>query len=289
MKKRMLLLGLITLSLCLNAQDFEQYTRTASELMSRGEFNDALNNYQKAISLIDDSTSQSVVYAYAAMCAKEVGNASLAKAYFLESIDRGIEEPQVFDALGEIARREKDYSTQVLAYQVGLERVPSEREKYLLKLCTVYRKQKNAEKLLLCANSVLEIDGQNLKALEYKGTALQYQKKMTDAEAIFKTIYSIDPENINANIFLGNYYYQVGKSELNAARKEYDKISNPSRVQWHEHNEASKVLMARYYEPATLHLGNVYAKRPSKNIGNMLFVMYSKMGENEKAEYYKTQ
>lgn len=289
MKKRMLLLGLITLSLCLNAQDFEQYTRTASELMSRGEFNDALNNYQKAISLIDDSTSQSVVYAYAAMCAKEVGNASLAKAYFLESIDRGIEEPQVFDALGEIARREKDYSTQVLAYQVGLERVPSEREKYLLKLCIVYRKQKNAEKLLLCANSVLEIDGQNLKALEYKGTALQYQKKMTDAEAIFKTIYSIDPENINANIFLGNYYYQVGKSELNAARKEYDKISNPSRVQWHEHNEASKVLMARYYEPATLHLGNVYAKRPSKNIGNMLFVMYSKMGENEKAEYYKTQ
>lgn len=278
---------LLALSSGVCAQSIEELEKLGTEKMNGGNYSEALNYYQQAIALVKDEQSHSVAYAYAAMCAQELGDNALAKTYYIESVNRGIEEAIVFDALGNLARKEKDYDTQLLAYKAGLERSPADQQKYLLKLCSVYKKQKNAEELLASAVLALENNPTDLKALEYKGTALQYQKKMGEAQVVFKELYTLDSESINANIFLGNYNYQVGKSKLNSARKKYDAIPNPTRVQWHENNEKSKVIMAKYYGPAIAYLEYVYSKNPSKSIKNMLFVMHTKMGEKEKAALYQ--
>lgn len=287
MKTLVSLIAVLLTITTINAQSVEELQRKAGENMSQGNYADAISDYEHAISLITDSTSHSITYAYAAICAMEMGNNTTAKDYFIESIKRGIEDPQVFDHLGDICRKEKDYENQIMAYKTGLERSPVDSEKYHLKLCTIYKKQKDAENLYANAEAVLANTPENLKALEYKGTALQYQKKMSDAEATFKTLYSLDNENINANIFLGNYNYQVGKSKLASSRKKYDKIVKPTRVQWHDHNEASKVTMEKYYRPAIMHLEFVNNKKANSNIKKMLFAMYTKLGETEKAEAYK--
>lgn len=288
MKRIGILLSLLMLTVWgVCAQNIKDFETVAAEQMSQGNFTEALSSFQQAIDLVDDSTSNAVIYAYAGVCANELGETAIAKTYFIESINRGIEEPQVFDALAEISKREKDYDMQIYAYNAGVERSPADKQKYLLKLCSVYKKKKNADELMRCASAVLSEDKQNLKALEYKGTALQYQKKMTEAEGVFQVLYDLDSENINANIFLGNYNYQVGKSKLASSRKKYEKIENPTRVQWHEHNEDSKALMAEYYSPAIKYLEYVNSKKSNKSIKNMLFVMYTKMGEKEKAATYQ--
>lgn len=270
-----------------NAQTFEEFEKLASDKMSNANFSEALDYYKQAIAIVPDEVSHPMTYAYAGMCAQELGDLTSAKTFFLESVNRGIEEPRVFDSLGEIARKEKDYDTQLIAYNAGLERSPADKEKYLVKLCTVYKKQKNADALYETALKALEVNPENLKAIEYKGTALQYQKKMTDAEATFTELYNLDKENVNANVFLGNYNYQVGKNKLASARKKYEAIPKPTRVQWHDNNENSKALMEKYYRPAIMHLEYVYTKNPNKSIKNMLFVMYTKLGETEKATIYQ--
>ncbi len=278
------LLFLITL---LSAQSIEELEQSAGEKMSNADYVGALTDFKKAIELISEEGSHSTTYAYAGMCAKELGENALAKEYFTESVKRGIEEPMIFDELAAIAKKEKDYATQIMAYQAGVERSPADLQKYQLKLCSVYKKQKDGAQLLSAAEAILAYDAQNTKALEYKGTALQYQKNMKEAYAVFQELYAADPENINANIFLGNYSYQVGKSKLAAARKKYDAIPNPTRVQWHENNEKSMAIMEKYYRPAIGYMEYVYSEKPSSSVKKMLFTMYTKLGEKEKATLYK--
>ena len=273
----------------LGAQSFEELEKLGGEKMANGHYSQALDFYQQAIALISDKNAHATTYAYAGMCALELGDNSSAKGLFIAAIKRGIEESQVFDNLGSICRKEKDYETQIMAYKAGVERLPSECQRYQLKLCYIYKKQKADEQLLAASEEVLLKDAQNWKALEYKGTALQYQKKMGDAEKAFSTLYNLDPKNINANIFLGNYYYQVGRNKLSTSRKKYEKIPKPTRVQWHEENEKSKATMEKYYRPASKHLQFVNDKKPNSSMKKMLFTMYTKLGESEKAALYKAE
>lgn len=280
-------LFLLVLLPILSAQSVEDLKRLGSEKMASGLYTEALDYFKQAIILIDDEPLHSTIYGYAGVCAKELNDISSAKAYFICSIERGIAEPQIFDLLGDISRREKDYATQIMAYNIGVERSPGDKQKYQLKLCSVFKKQKDTEQLLSMSETILSYKPQCLKALEYKGTALQYQKKMKEAEIVFKQLYTLDNKNLNANIFLGNYNYQVGRSKLVSSRKKYDKIPKPTRVQWHEQNEKSKAIMEKHYRSGIMHLEHVYAHKPQSSIKKMLYTMHSKMGEKEKAALYK--
>lgn len=257
--------------------------------MNNGEYTQALGFYNQAIELINDSTSHSTTFAYAGVCAQEAGDNNMAKQYFIQAIERGLVETMIFDALGNIAKQEKDVDTQIMAYKTGAERSPADKERYLLKLCYIYKKQKDSDNLLACAIEILNNNSSHLKAMEYKGTALQYKKDMAGAKTTFEEIYDIDSTNINANIFLGNYHYQVGKQKLESSRKKYDKIANPTRVEWHNHNEKSKETMSTYYRPAIKHLEYVYVRKPNSSIKKMLFAMHTKLGENKKAAEYKPE
>lgn len=271
------------------SQGADDLETKAKEHMANGDYAAALDHYKQAIALIGDEPEHSTTFAYAGICAQNVNDLALAKSYYIASVERGIEDPMVFDALGTICKNEKDYDNQIMAYQAGADRLPEDRQKYLVKICGIYRKQKDAEKLLATAEIILADDPINEKGLEYKGTALQYQKRMSDAEDVFKDLYALSPDNINANIFLGNYYYQVGKGQLAKARKNYDAIAKPDRVQWHNHNEESKLTMEKYYRPAISHLETVYALKPSESLKKMLFVMYTKLGETDSAALYAAE
>ena len=286
MKRLGLVIAILSCLLGLNAQSIKEYQTKASEHMSNGEFSEALAQYQQAIALVPDDTSNCMVYAYAGICAQQLDDKVQAKALFIESVNRGVEEPRVFDSLGDIARKEKDYDTQLLAYKAGVERSSIDKQKYLLKLCSVYKKQKDGDALLSTSALALENDANDLKALEYKGTGLQYQKKMSDAVKVFEEINTLDKENLNANIFLGNYNYQVGKNKLASARKKYDAIAKPTRVEWHDNNVNNNAIMAKYYSPAIEYLVFADNAKPNKSFKKMLFVMYTKMGEKEKAAPY---
>lgn len=289
MNRTLLTIIAILVHALITGQTVEDKARLAAKEMSNDNYTEALELFKEALDLVPDETSHAITFAYAGMCAQEAGELEIAKSYFIQAINRGMVETMVYDALAKIAKEEKDYETQIMAYKSGAESLPEEKEKYLIKLCGVYKKQKDAKNLLLTANTILQSDKENLKALEYKGTGQQYNKEMSAAKKTFEELYSLDSSSINANIFLGNYYYQVGKKKLDASRKEYDKIVKTTRVQWHEENERNKATMTTYFRPSIKHLEYVHNQKPNSNIKKMLFVMYTKLGENEKASPYKAE
>lgn len=289
MNRALLTIIAILVHALITGQTVEDKARLAAKEMNSGNYKEAIELFQQAIDLIPDETSHAITFAYAGMCAQEAGELDIAKSYFIEAINRGMVETMVYDALANIAKEEKDYATQIMAYKAGVEHSPADKEKYLIKLCGVYKKKKDAENLIITANAILETDKTHLKALEYKGTGQQYNKDMPTAKLTFEELYSLDSSSINANIFLGNYYYQVGKKTLDASRKEYDKIVKPTRVQWHEENEKNRATMATYFRPSIKHLEYVYSQKKNSNIEKMLFAMYTKLGENEKAAPYKAE
>lgn len=268
------------------ATDIDELEKVAAGHMSEGNFTEAMEAYKQCIALITDDTTHSTTYGYAAICAQQLGDNVTAKAYLIESINRGVEEPMIYDALATIAKTDNDIENQLLAYNAGAECAGIDNVKYLLKLGGVYKKQKDADNLMIVADKALAIEATNPKALEYKGTAYQYQKNMSEANKVFTSLYDLDNENVNANIFLGNYNYQVGISKLNSARKKYEKIAKPSRMEWHDHNVANTAIMTKHFDPAIQKLEFVYATKPMSSIKKMLFTMYTKKGAAEKAKLY---
>lgn len=285
--KNLLSLTFLMFVLTMQAQTFDEYNKAADAAFSEGNMALALENYSKAVELITEAEGHSRTYAYAGICAKEMGQTEQAKAYMLASVERGIEEPMIFNMLGEIAKKEKDYDTQILAYKAGVERSPVDHIKYQLKLCPVYKKKKDYDSMLACATDVLSLDPTNTKGLSYKGSALQGKKDMTGAAAAYTELYAVDSSNINANLFLGNYNYQVGKNKLASARKKYDKIAKPTRVQWSEHNKYNTSILNSYYADAIPYLKYVYDTNGNENIKTILSNIHTKMGNPEEAKKYQ--
>lgn len=285
--KQFLIISCLLSFFVAKAQSLEEYTKAAETAFAASDMSLALDNYTKAISFVTEEVGHSRLYAYAGICANNLGQQELAKTHFLSSIHQGIEEPMIFDMLGSIAKSEKDFATQILAYSTAVERVPYETTKYQLKLCAVYKKQKDYDSLLASATSVLAIDAKHAKALEYKGSALKGKKDMAGAKKAFEELYALDNTSINANIFLGNYSYQVGKSKLASARKKYDKLVNPDRVQWSDHNKKTQAIMDQYYVTALPYLEYVYGENGNKSVKTILFNINTKLGKTEEAAKYQ--
>ena len=120
MKRIFSILLLFALLTNVFSQSVEDLEKLGGDKMANGLYSEALDYYKQAITLIGDETSHSTTYAYAGMCASEMGDVATAKAYFINSIERGIEEPRIFDMLGELGRKEKDYATHnFLQWYVG--------------------------------------------------------------------------------------------------------------------------------------------------------------------------
>ena len=70
----------------LNAQTLEENMNAAEAAFSEGNMTLALEHYNKAIPQIAEPTGYSTMFAYAGICAKELGKVDQAKKYFIASV-----------------------------------------------------------------------------------------------------------------------------------------------------------------------------------------------------------
>lgn len=269
------------------AQTYEDLSKSISANFSNANYAETLELCKQGMILPFEDKQKAEMYKYAGLCAYELDDQVAAKDFYLEAVKLGIDEPLVFDALAQLAKRQNDNESLIIVCNAVINSPGLDHQAYRLKLCSVYKKQKDGEKLLKVAEEVFQNDSSNLKALEYQGVAYKYLKDMKNAFNSYNRLYELDSENINANLFLGNYYYQVCKSKLKKSRKKYDAIEKPTRVQWHENNELTDRIENEYYPSAIKHFEIVYMQKPMSNVKKMLFTMHSKLGDEEKALIYK--
>jgi tetratricopeptide (TPR) repeat protein len=273
----------------LNGQSLEEFQKEGEKLMNEGQNEQALESFKKAIALDQTTDGNSILYSYAGLCAKYTNNDSQAKEYFQTAIKRGFQEPVIFTMLGDICRNQNDVNCQVETYRKAIELFPKDQLEFGRKLAAVYNSSKNYEMLEPLAVELLKVEPNDERLLQYHGVALQRQKKIDDAKVVFEKLLEINANNLTANTFLGNYYYQIGRSQLEREVKKYEAIQNPDRVQWSNYQKKSKLIVDEYYTKAVIHLEKANQEREDENLKKMLNAAYLKLGEKEKAEKYKVE
>lgn len=287
MKNILFSLILLTLTSLAYAQDIESHRKAAEELMNNGSPKEALAEFQKAIDLVTEPTGNGIVFSYAGICAQQMGDDASAVNFFNQAIDRGFEDEKVFDWLGNIYKKQKNYEGQIAVYSKAAEMFPAASLKYNKSLCNAYYYSKKYDKVEALAPSIIEKDAKDTKVLGQYAGAMQRLKKTKEAKAQFEKLVELDSENLNANIFLGNYYFQYGKALEAREDAAYKKIKKPTRVQWAESNKKIEKIRGEYYGKTILHLKKVYDKKPDESTKKMLFAVYTKLGDAENAEKFK--
>ena len=287
MKKQIVFLSFVFCTSFLHAQDMSTHQTKGEVLMNNGDMAGALTEFNEAIKFDTTQTGNGLLYSYAGICAQQTGDNDLAKNLFQNAINRGFADEKVFEFLSVICINDKDYQCQEESYLKAIELFPDLELKYKSKLCNTYYYSKDYEKLLPLAEEVLSKEPSDTKLRQFYAIALQRMKKNTEALAAFEKLLEYEPDNLNANIFLGNYYYQVGKGQIDKATKEYEKIQNPSRMEWTANNKKTDAIVEKYYTKAIPYLEKAYSQNPDENLKKMLFAIYSKKNDKVNAEKYK--
>lgn len=278
---------LLFFSATLMAQEMDSLKKVGVNKMNGGDFAGAIEVFQNAIKLDTSVTGNSLIYSYVGIAAKEIENMALAKEMLTKSIERGIEETIVFDMLANICKSDKDYACQEMVYTKGMERFPDQKSSYARSLAYTYYNTKNYAKLVPACKAALLADSKDEKMLQFIAVGFQRLNKTDSAKVYNERLLAVNDKDLNGNVFMGNYLYQLGKDKLDAAKNTYEKIKTPDRVQYSAFQKNMDAIMLEYYAPAATYLEKAYTLKKMDGIKTMLYAIYIKMGNKEKAELYK--
>ena len=81
--------------------------------------------------------------------------------------------------------------------------------------------------------------------------------KEEEALQTYQKVLSLDANNLDANIFVGNYYYLKAEQEKQQLMRDYKKINSPTRMQYARYKDGLSRLMTERYGKAKEYLQNV--------------------------------
>lgn len=271
----------------LQAQTIEELQKEGENLMNDGKNAEALAKFKEAIALDKTTEGNSIIYAYAGLCAENISDNAGAKGFFRSAIERGFEEDIIYIKLGEIYKDEKDYKGQEFVFDKGMITFPNKEYEFGKKLAYTYYNSRQYAKLEGLTKKLLTLEPDDTKMMQFNATALQGQKKMKEAYTMYKKLHGLEPDNLSANIFLGNYEYQMGKMQIDKVTKEYESIPTPTRVQYSDFQKKIQIAIDNGYGKALPYLEKANELKPDdKNIHKMLYAIYFKMKDKEKAAQF---
>lgn len=287
MRQFLLLFSCILTLNSLLAQNLESHRKSGEEFMQSGDLVSALSEFEKATTYITESQGNGIVFSYAGICAMRLNQDTKAINYFEQAIDRGFEDIKVFEWLGKLYKTHKNYNGQIEVYSKAAIMFPSSALSFNKNICSAYYYSKQYKKVTELAPLIIEDDEKDIALLGQYAGALQRLKKTADAKKVYEKLIDLDSENLNANIFLGNYYFQYGKALEAKENAAYQKIANPSRLQWADSNKKIENIRSNYFGKSVNHLERVYTIKPEDKYRKILFAAYTKLGNAAKAEQYK--
>ena len=115
---------------------------------------------------------------------------------------------------------------------------------------------------------------QNIVDLQKTATDLVSAGNLSDAEAVYKQIVSLDSTDFDANVWLGNYYYLKGKESLDNEDLKYNAIKEPSRMQMALHMDFLKSIYADHFSKSEPYLDRAYKKSRNEYLKKTIDFIY---------------
>lgn len=133
-----------------------------------------------------------------------------------------------------------------------------------------YRDAHNPDKTYLYARELLQTDPDNVEMLLTCAYAQLMRDHSEEACRLCEHVLRIDPDNLEANIFVGNFYYLQATQQFRQLKADYDHIEHPTRMQYADYRNRLSALFASDYTKARTCLLRAQHQVSSPEIGHTL-------------------
>lgn len=137
-------------------------------------------------------------------------------------------------------------------------------------LAARYKEQRNYDKAYLFYREFLNRYPDDVAALVSCAEMEMMRGKEKDAVKTYEKVLMLDGDNLQANIFLGNYYYLEAEQEKKKLENDYKKLASPTKMQYARYRNSLSVLLDGNYRRARLHLQRVLQQFSSTEAGKTL-------------------
>ncbi len=268
------------------SQNVDSQIENCKKALMEQRYSDVLDECDKLLSTDLDSSNTALVYTFAGMAAKQQGDAQKALDNLKKSIDYNIQQYDIYETYIALSSELGDDDN----YEYGLirEKAVFPDLGYLVepKLVNHYVKTKQYEKLIEASENILKSDPTNADYQYYIGYAHQNLGDRDKAESAYLEALKVDPDHLNSNMGLAILFYKQASSEYTSQKKKYEKISNPSRLDYDKYKKSlahSKTI----YNKAIPYALKAYDIKPSNNMKGILYASYMRVGDKANAEKYK--
>lgn len=289
--KHILFLNILifTSIIALSQGSFKELSEKAGEEMSNKNYKKALELFDAAFKIdgVDDS-ELTWTASIAALCAQEAKDLRKAMKYNSIAIEHNTTDVLIYESQIELAKRLKDNKTMEDVLLVGRKKLEGQYQRFTTKLLYFYYNNKMYEKLFVIADEVLAYKPDHLKTYYFKGIAYLNTGNEEEAITAFKKMLSIDSEDADANMRLGLLYFNKASAIHDKSKSYYNSLKKPSREDYS--NYRKEIEQANIsYKKAIPYLENRYKVKPDAKIKDALFLLYTRLGQNENADKYKKQ
>lgn len=137
-------------------------------------------------------------------------------------------------------------------------------------LAVHYKEMRNYDKAYLFYKEFLQRHPEDVPALVSCAEMEMMRGKEKDALKTYEKVLMLDADNLQANIFLGNYYYLQAEKDKKKLEEDYKKITSPTRMQYARYRNGLSDVFTNSYGKAKAYLQRVLQVFPSMEAGNTL-------------------
>ncbi len=179
------------------------------------------------------------------------GKDSYAVSLFRQSANANIEQTEMF-------------------YWTNVDKNSAVAPKLANEMAALYKKKRNYDKAYLFYREYLQHNPQDVAALVACAEVEMMRGKEADAVKMYEKVLALDADNLQANIYLGNYYYLQAENDKKKLEEDFKKISSPTRMQYARYRNGLSDVFSGSYSKARGYLQRVLQLFPSTEAGKTL-------------------
>ena len=132
-------------------------------------------------------------------------------------------------------------------YWTNVEKNSAVAPRFVRELAAYYKDKRNYDKAYLFYKEWLQYNPEDVSGLVACAEMQMMRGETKDALKLYEKVLTLDADNLQANIFLGNYYYLQAEQKKKTLEENYKKIVSPTRMQYaHYRNGLSDVFSNGY-------------------------------------------
>ena len=281
--------GLTLFSGAVFAQEsFSEWVAKGNKSLTVEDYTEALQCFKNALdseNKVDEQVAE--VAKMAAVCANRLGKNDEVLGFRRLAIRQKTDDELLYEEQIELAFQLKNIPAMEEALLIGREMVPRRFTSYTQRLAYLYYNEHDYEKTIRLADEYLAEKPGSKQLIGLQASAYRNLGNYPKAIEGFKFVVDANPDDPRANSRLGLTYYLQGTDVYNDAKKWYNSLSKPSRMDYAEYRKKIQQSF-QPYEAALPYLLKAYSlKETDKQVKKTLYNIYNRMENTAEAKKYE--